>query len=341
MTNRRPLSGMTRRNMLAMPLAVAAASPLVARPAIAQTKPMVLRFGGSQPLTTNYGQAMVKLSEELAKRSNGELSIQVFPSGQLGGLKDMVTAVQLGTQSMVMVTPTWIANYAKQLDILSLLYFSKSQDKLFEALDGPFGKKLAAFAEPVGFKILGWWNSGPRHILNNVRPINIPDDCKGLKLRSQTSPIWLQSLRAVGASPVSLDYPEIYLALQQRTIDGYENPAPDVVGGKFYEVVKHISLTSHLFDIFTVAMNKRQWDALSPANKQAMEESVAIATKWQRDAEAVEVQQAIDFLRTKMQVNEVSDANRQAFAEKVKPVYQEFAKLVGEEFFADARKALS
>jgi tripartite ATP-independent transporter DctP family solute receptor len=333
--------GINRRGMLSLSLGAAIAPGLIARPAIAQTKATVLRFGGSQPLTTNYGQGMVKLGEELARRSEGRLTVQVFPSGQLGGLKDMVTAVQLGTQSMVMVTPTWIANYAKQLDILSLLYFSRSQDKLFEALDGPFGTKLATFAEPVGFKILGWWNSGPRHILNNVRPINTPDDVKGLKLRSQTSPIWLQSLRALGANPVSLDYPEIYLALQQGTIDGYENPAPDVVGGKFYEVVKYMSLTSHLFDIFLVAINKRQWDRLSPADKQAMEESMAVATKWQREAEAGEVKQALDLLRTKMKVNDISDADRQLFAERVRPGYQDFAKLVGEDFFAEASRALS
>jgi tripartite ATP-independent transporter DctP family solute receptor len=258
----------------------------------------------------------------------------------LGGLKDMVTAVQLGTQSMVMVTPTWIASYAKPLDILSLLYFSQSQEKLFKALDGPFGAKLAAYAEPAGFKILGWWNGGPRHIMNNVRPVNTPDDLKGLKLRSQTSSIWLQSLRALGANPVSLDYPEVYLALQQHTIDGYENPAPDAVGGKFYEVVKYLSLTAHLFDIFVVAINKRQWDQLAPADKQAIEESMVIATNWQREAEAVEVKQALDLLRTKMQVNDISDASRQLFAERVQPVYRDFAKSAGDAFFAEAERKL-
>jgi TRAP-type transport system periplasmic protein len=331
----------SRRELLGQSIGAAAATTPLAKPAIAQANATVLRFGGSQPLSTNYGQAMVKFSDEVARRTDGRLNVQVFPSGQLGGLKDMVTAVQLGTQSMVMVTPTWIANYAKQLDVLSLLYFASSQDRLFAALDGPFGRKLAGYAEPSGFKILAWWNSGPRHILNNIRPINTPEDMKGLKLRAQTSRIWLQSLRALGASPVSLDYPEIYLALQQHTIDGYENPAPDVVGGKFYEVVSYMSLTSHLFDIFVVAINKRQWDTFSAADKQALEESAAVATKWQRDAEAVEVNQALDVLRSKIKVNEVPESGRRLFAEKIRPVYADFEGLAGKEFLDEAARELT
>jgi TRAP-type C4-dicarboxylate transport system substrate-binding protein len=166
--------------------------------------------------------------------------------------------------------------------------------------------------------------------------VNTPDDMKGLKLRSQTSQVWLQGLRALGANPVSLDFPEVYLALQQHTVDGYENPAPDVVGGKFYEVVKYMSLTSHLFDIFVVAMNKRVWDGLSPADKTVVEESIAVATKFQRAAEAVEVNTALDFLRSKIQVNDVSEANRQLFAEKVRPIYTSFEGTIGKDLIAEA-----
>lgn len=329
------VSNKTRRQMLKLGL-TATISSLAAPAVLGQTKATVLRFGGPLPLTTNYGQAMVKFSDEVAKRSANRINVQLFPSGQLGGLKDMVTAVQLGTQSMVMVTPTWIANFAKQLDVLSLLYLSKSQERLFASLDGPFGRKLAGYAEGVGFKMLGWWNGGPRHVLNNVRPVNTPDDMKGLKLRSQTSQVWLQCLRALGANPVSLDFPEVYLALQQHTVDGYENPGPDVVGGKFYEVVKYMSLTSHLFDIFVVAMNKGVWDGLTPADKAVVEELIGIATAFQRAAEALEVNTALDFLRSKIQVNDVSESNRKLFAEKVQPIYASFEATIGKDLIAEA-----
>jgi tripartite ATP-independent transporter DctP family solute receptor len=332
-----PFRAPTRRQMLKLG-AAATASASIARPAFAQTKATVLRFGGPLPLSTNYGQAMVKFKEEVATRSAGRIDVQLFPSGQLGGLKDMVTAVQLGTQSMVMVTPTWIANFAKPLDVLSLLYLAKSQERLFASLDGPFGRKLAGYAEGVGFKMLGWWNGGPRHVLNNVRPVNTPDDMKGLKLRSQTSQVWLQCLRALGANPVSLDFPEVYLALQQHTVDGYENPAPDVVGGKFYEVVKHLSLTAHLYDIFCVAMNKRVFDGLSADDRKVIEDSIEVATKFQRAAESVEVNTALEFLRSKIQVNDVSEANRQLFAEKIQPIYASFEGTIGKAVIAEAIK---
>jgi tripartite ATP-independent transporter DctP family solute receptor len=321
----------------AMKLALGTAANLsIAMPAIAQAKTTVLRFGGPMPLTTNYGQAMVRLSDEVGKRTDGRLSVQLFPNGQLGGLKEMTTAVQLGTQSMIMATPSWIGNYARQLDILTLVYLARSQEKMLAALDGSFGRKLAGFAEPAGFKIMAWWNGGPRHMFNNVRPINTPSDLAGLKMRSIANQVWLQSLRALGANPVTLDYPEIYLALQQHTVDGYENPAPDAVSGKFYEVCKYLSLTAHLYDVFFVAMNKRQWDRLSPKDQQAFEESAAIATKWQREAEATEVNQALDVLRSKMQVNDVSEPDRQAFREKMRPVYASFENEIGKDLFAEA-----
>jgi tripartite ATP-independent transporter DctP family solute receptor len=317
---------------------LAVAKPAIVRTALAQTKETVLRFGGPMPLTTNYGQAMVKFGEETARRSEGRLSVQLFPAGQLGGLKEMTTAVQLGTLSMIMVTPTWIGNYARQLDVLSLLYLARSHDRLLQSLDGPFGRKLAGFAEPAGFKILAWWDGGPRHVLNNVRPIRTPDDLKGLKLRSQKNQVWLQSLRALGANPVMLDYPEIYLALQQHTIDGYENPAPDAVSGKFYEVCKYLSLTAHLYDVFVVAMNKKQWDRLPPRDQQAVEEAAAAATAWQRGAEAEEVNRALDLLRAKMQVNDLSDAEREAFAEKVRPVWTAVEAEMGKDLITEAMR---
>lgn len=327
----------TRRHLIKLGLA-ATASSLAAPAILAQTKATVLRFGGPLPLSTNYGQAMMKFSEEVAKRTDKRIDVQLFPSGQLGGLKDMATAVQLGTQSMVMFTPSWIGNYAKPVDVLSLLYLPKSQERMFASLDGPFGKKLEGFAEGVGFKILAWWNGGPRHMLNNVHPINTPDDLKGLKMRTQTSQVWIQGMRALGGNPVSLDFPEVYLALQQHTVDGYENPAPDVVGGKFYEVVKYMSLTGHLLDIFVVAMNKKLWDGFSAADKTVLQESAAAATVFQRAAEAVEVGQALEFLRGKIEVNDVSDSNRALFAEKMRPVYAQFEAAIGKDIIDQAIK---
>ena len=317
---------------------LAASASLLGMPARAKAKPTVLRFGGPMPLTTNYGKAMLKFKEEAAKRSDNALDVQVYPSNQLGGLKDMVTAVQLGTQSMVMATPAWMAGFVRQLDVLSLLYLPATQERLFASLDGSFGDRLAGYAEAVGFKIVGWWNSGPRHVFNNVRPIHTPDDMAGVKLRSQTSQVWLQCLRGLGCNPISLDYPEIYLALQQHTIDGFENPAPDVVGRKFYEVSKYMSLTSHLFDIFIVSMNKRQWNGLSPADQKALTEAMEVATKFQREAELVDADEAVQFLRTKIQVNDVSESNRKLFADKVRPIYSKFDDIIGKDLIAQAVK---
>jgi tripartite ATP-independent transporter DctP family solute receptor len=332
-------SSMSRRTFVKASLGTAAGTWLTSRGSSARAqsaRATTLRFGGPMPLTTNYGQAMVKFGDELAKLSNNQIKIEVYPSNQLGGLKDMLTAVQLGTQSMVIATPAWVSNFAKQMDVFSLLYIAKSEDKLFKALDGPFGKRMAAYTEPAGLKVLNWWNSGPRHMLNNARPINAPADMKGLKMRVQSSQVWLESMRALGANPITLDFPEVYLALQQNTIDGFENPAPDIAAGKFYEVGKYLSLTAHTFDIFVVIINKKLWDGFNPEHQAMIAQAMQNTTEWQRTAQTAEVKAALDQLRGKMQVNDVSDADRQLFAKAVRPVYDKFAAKLGKDLIDQA-----
>ena len=132
---------------------------------------------------------------------------------------------------------------------MSLLFLAGSKEKVFAAVDGEFGKRLSAAMEEVGFKILAWWDAAPRHFLNNRRPINTPDDLKGLKMRVQESPVWVKSMTALGANPVALDFKELFSALQQNVIDGYEGIATDVDKQSMYQEVKYMSLSSHLFDV--------------------------------------------------------------------------------------------
>jgi len=331
----------SRKRFLQLAIGAGATSLLAGRSAGAAGPIIVLRFGAPSAPTSSQAKAMQMFGDELAKLSGNQFKVEVYPSNQIGGLREMLEAVRLGTQQMSIATPAWAANFAKKMDVMSLLYLVGSYNRLFAALDGDFGKRLNVEMEGVGIKILSWWASGPRHMLNNVRPINVPDDLKGIKLRVQSSPVWVESIRALGGNPVALDFNEVYSALQQRTIDGYEGPPRDAYQLKMYEVVKYLSLTYHLIDVFGVYINKRLFDGFTPDQQKMVLESMKKATDWQRNQSSSEEQESLEALRKLIQVNEISAANTKLFQEKVRPVYARFEKDLGKDLIDEAIKSLS
>lgn len=328
-----------RRGFLGASLAMAA-TPLAA-PAIAQGRQRALRFGSPMPTTTSYHQAMVDFADDLAKLSNGKLKVDLFPNAQLGGLKDMLTAVQLGTQSMLITVPAWYSNFIKQMDVLSLPFLASSPEKMLAALDGKLGERLNGLAATAGFKLFSPWLIGPRQLLNNVRPIHTPKDMEGLKLRVISSQVYLQAFRALGANPVAMDYAEVYLALQQKTVDGFDNGLPDMVTGKYYEVTKYASLTSHVMDIFITGMNKALWDGFAAEEKAMIDQAMKTATTKQWAAQTKALAEAREKLNGLMTINDITPAERAQFVAATQPVVQQFEATLGKDLVDEARAALA
>ncbi|HSB82419.1 MAG TPA: TRAP transporter substrate-binding protein [Candidatus Methylomirabilis sp.] len=335
---RRPV---TRRSFLQSSLAMSALGALGTVPVSAATGPIVLRFGAIQAPATAVVRAMEVFKAELGKLSGGQFKVEVYPSGQLGSFREMMEAVQLGTQQMQVATPAVAAPFAKKMDVMTLLFLASSREKVFAAVDGEFGKRLNATMEEVGFRIVGWWDTGPRHFLNNRRPINTPDDLKGLKLRVIPSPAWVKFITVLGANPVAMDYKELFSGLQQNVIDGYEGIVTDVDKSSMYQVVKYLSLSYHLFDVFGVYINKKLYESFTQEQQKMLGEAMRIATAWQRKAQLEEIEESLKKLRSLMQVNEISEANRKLFAEKVRPAYKDFEKDLGKDLIDAAVKAMA
>jgi tripartite ATP-independent transporter DctP family solute receptor len=329
-----------RRSFLQSALAASALGALGGTAARAATSQIILRFGAVQAPATANVRAMELFKTELAKLSGGLFRVEVYPSGQLGSFRECMEAVQLGTQQMQVATPAIASPFAKKMDVMSLLFLAGSKDKVFAATDGDFGKRLDAAMEEVGFKILGWWDTGPRHFLNNRKPTNAPDDLKGLKMRVQESAVWVKSMTALGANPVALDYKELFSALQQNVIDGYEGIVTDVDKSSMYQVVKYLSLSYHLFDVFGVYINKKLFDGFTQEQKTMVAEAMRTATVWQRKTQAADIEESQTKLRKVMQVNEISEANRKLFVEKVRPVYKDFEKDLGKDLIDAAIRAM-
>jgi tripartite ATP-independent transporter DctP family solute receptor len=328
-----------RRRVLASTLAAAGAAAGLAAPAIAQ-RARVLRFGSMLPADSIYHRACVMFGDELAKLSSGKLKIEVYPDSQLGTIPEMLSSVQVGSLQMTMAVSAWYSKFIKPLDAFTLPYLVSSADRLHTALDGALGQRIGEMGEATGFQIIGYWLIGGRHIVNKLRPVNKPADCAGLKLRVINSQVYIQTFRALGATAVAMDPSELYLALQQGVVDGFEYPLPDLISYKFYEVSKYLSLDGHTTDFFLISINKSLWQGLAKDEQGMMSQAMRTAMEWQWREQPNEIASALVKLKTLMQVNDISPADKALFVEATRPVYQQFEASVGKDFLDFARQQL-
>ncbi len=327
-----------RRRLLTLAVTTAG---LLSMPSIVHAqRARTLRFGSPTPPGSTYNNAMTTFADELATLSGNKIKVDMFPNSQLGSIKDMLNAVQLGTLSMTIAVPAWFAGFTRPMDIFSLPFLVSSQDRLRAALDGDFGKRMAGFADGAGFAVLGWWVMGPRQTANNLRPVHKPEDFSGMKIRVINSPVFFETFRTLGANPVGLDSAEMYLALQQHTVDAVENSSVDLVNIKLYEVSKSYSMTGHIMDLFVVAMNKALWQSLSSDEQamvhQAMKKSMN--SEWQQ--QPIATQAAVEKLKSVMQSNDLTPQEREAFVQATRPVYQKFQDAIGKDLIDQAIREL-
>jgi C4-dicarboxylate-binding protein DctP len=241
---------------------------------------------------------------------------------------------------MAIAVPAWFAGFARQMDVFSLPFLVDSQERLRQALDGPFGARMAGFAGDVGFKLLGWLIMGPRQMANNLRPVQTPADLAGMKVRVISSPVFLKTFQMLGANPVGLDSAEMYLALQQHTVDGVENSAVDIVNLKLFEVSKYFSTTGHIMDLFGVAMNKALWEGFTPDEQGMAQQAMRTAMDWEWKVQPDATKAAVEKIKTAMQANDLTPGNRELFIKATRPVYQQFEASIGKDLIEQAIREL-
>ncbi|MBC7240260.1 MAG: DctP family TRAP transporter solute-binding subunit, partial [Chloroflexi bacterium] len=181
----------------------------------------------------------------------------VFPSSQLGEQRDALEGMKVGTLEMAMVAAGPLGQFVPQVDVLNLPYMFRGLDHLHKALDGDAGKKLISYIDQAGYEFLFWMDAGTRNVINNKRPIYKPEDLKGLKIRVMPSKIMVDTLNLMGAIATPMGQGEVYSALQQGVIDGWENNPPTLLTLKLYEVSKYFSWTRHFCVPDVVLMSKK------------------------------------------------------------------------------------
>ena len=274
---------MISRRSLIMTGAAVLGVPLLARSGSAQTK--VLRISTPGSADEWQSKALVKFKEELDKSSPGQFDVQLHFNGTLFAQGTEIEAMQRGNLEGALTSPQDISNLIPEFSIFTTGYLMRSPAHLDAVYDGDVGAEYKArVAKDVGINIVRSQYLGTRHvILRQPRNVRTPADMAGLKLRMPGSETWQFLGSALGANPTPLAFEEVYLALQTGTIDGLENPLPDAMAAKFYEVSKQVVLTGHMVANVFFSVAGGFWNGLSPAQRKAIEAAEAAAKKLNDD----------------------------------------------------------
>ena len=272
-----------------------------------------------------------KFAELVDAKSGGKLKVQVFPGGALGSDQANVSSLQGGTLEMSSMNSGIFASLVKDFAIYDFPFLFANGKEADAVVDGPFGKSLHAKLEEKGLVGLAYYELGFRHITNSKRPITKVEDIAGLKLRVIPNPINVDWVSALGANPTPLPFPEVYAALEQKAIDGQENPVPTIFGAKFYEVQKYMTLTNHQYNPQSLVVSKKFWDTLSADEKRILQEAATESAKYEREQARTSVASMLETLKKNgMQVTELPAAEVAKLREKMKPVIAKHSASVGE-----------
>jgi len=312
------------------PLAFAAL--LAASGAQAQT---VLKIGYATSATSHYGVGSTAFCDEIEKGTQGRYKCQQFPNSALGGEREQIEAVQLGTQDLVNTSTGPLGNFVPEVKIVDIPFLFRDYAHARKVMDGPIGQDLSKKMEAKGLINLAWTENGFRHMTNSKRAINQASDANGLKMRTMENKVHMDGYKTFGILPTPMPFPELFTALQQGTVDGQENPIPVILSSKFSQVQKHLSLTGHVYSPAALILSPNVWNKLSAADKavflEAGKKAAAAQRKKVNDDEANGIAQ---LEKEGMQV--VRQVNGESFRRAVAPAYQQYAK----EFGADKIAAI-
>jgi tripartite ATP-independent transporter DctP family solute receptor len=270
------------------------------------------------------------LAQEVEKGTNGRIIIKNFFSGSLGGERESIESVQLGTQELTGTSTGPIPNFVPAVKILDIPFLFRDKAHARAVLDGPIGQALLKEFDSKGFKALAWSENGVRHMTNNKRPINLPDDLKGLKMRTMENPVHVAAYKGFGIITTPMAFPEVFTALQQGVVDGQENPLSVIMAAKFEQVQKFMTLTAHVYSPALLLMNKAAFDKLSAADQKVFLDAAKLAAAATRARVDKDDASGVADLRAKG-MNIIETFDKSAFVAKLAPVFTQFEKEFGKD----------
>ncbi|KEA62260.1 TRAP-type C4-dicarboxylate transport system, periplasmic component [Marinobacterium lacunae] len=284
----------------------------------------VLRLSHNAAPGNPKAEASLKFAELVAAKTEGRVKVEVGGSAQYGDDAESLTNMRLGTLAFSANSQGTTSNVVPEFGVLGLPFLFQDLEHAYKVVDGPVGDKLDELSQQKGLVLLALWDNGIRHVSNNVRPINKPEDLAGIKLRTPPDPVTLDIFTALGANPGPLAFSELYIALQQGVFDGQENPLMNIYSSKLYEVQKYISLTGHKYETTPFFASKMILSQLSKEDQQAVKEAAVEAGKLNREMSLAADKELMKKLRDAgVEFNSVDQA---PFVEKTKSVYSKWSE---------------
>ena len=300
--------------------------------ASAQVREQTLRWTTQNPADHPISQGGQKFAELVAQKSGGKMQVKLFPGGVLGGDVQVLSAVQGGTIDMTSMNSGILQGQVKEFAIVDFPFLFNDAKEADAIMDGPIGKALSDKLPEKGLVNLAYFDLGFRNVTNSKRLIKTADDIAGLKIRVIQSPIYIETFNTLGANAVPMPFPEVYTALEQKTIDGQENPYTVIAANKINEVQKYLAATRHIYNPQSMFISKKTWDRLNKDEQDvllaAAKEAQVYQRKVSRDAQDV----ALANLKKTMEYSELPPAEIAKVRTKLKPVIDKFSANVGADF---------
>lgn len=305
---------------------------------------------GEDTITINIGhveaedrsthQALVEsFKKTVEEKSNGTISVQIYPNSVLGGDAELTESVAMGTLEAALPSTSVLVSYSDDFGIMDMPYLFSSPENAFAAMDGDLGTYFNEKLEDVGLHSLGYSYNGLRSMTNNSHPIETPDDLKGLKMRVMENEVFIDFFETLGASATPMSFNELFTGLQQHTVDGEENPPSLIYASKFQEVQEYLSLTEHVNNFLGFIMNQDFYNSLTQEQREIIDETAEEFVKAQRQMELEDTDHYIELLEEEgMQVNSLTAEQKADFRQVLEPMYEKYRVQYGEEVFEMAEK---
>ena len=301
-----------------------------------QEETYVMNIGSAVSDTNPSTIALKSFKENVEKRTDGKLTVNIYPNSALGSESDMISQLIGGTLegSMQMGAANW-ESYNEEAGVALLPFLWTDIEGARNAWDGEFGKHFAEnIIEPTGCKVLSIWESGFRHLTNNTRAVTVPEDMHGIKFRTNNNNMKTQMFKALDANVIMMSFSEVFTSLQNGTIDGQENPLANIYTSSIQEVQKYLSLTGHMYDAAPLVCSQKWFDTLPAEYQKILMEEAANARKVDlKENDEAKFLALLD--KSGIKVNEVDKA---AFQNKVRPVWDNFTSKYGNEWIELAQK---
>ena len=330
----------TRRSLM---LGAAATMPLVStiRYAGAQAAEFNYKYANNLPLTHPMNKRAQEAVDKIREETGGRVAIQIFPSNQLGADTDMLSQVRSGGVEFFTLSPLILSTLVPNASISGIGFAFPSYKEVWPAMDGELGAYVRGEIEKSGLVVMEKiWDNGFRQITSSVGPIETAESLKGFKIRVPVSPLWTSMFQAFESAPASINFAEVYSALQTKIVDGQENPLAIISTAKLYEVQQFCSITNHMWDGFWFLANRRAWERMPEDVREIVAKNLNEAGVNERaDVEALNATLKEELISNGMKINEPEAAS---FRQKLKDAgfYAEWKGKYGDDAWAILEKAI-